>query len=165
MLKCEERFLSFLDQSGDCWLWTGHTCSGYGVFWFEGKNWLAHRASYAMFVAPLARGILVLHVCDTKLCVRPEHLFTGTYQDNSSDMVLKGRAASGDRNASRKYPGLHVGSRNGRAKLSDQGVMEICRRYAGGETQTALASEFGVTQVAISRIVLRRAWKHITVEV
>jgi hypothetical protein len=34
---------------------------------------------------------MVLHTCDTRGCINIEHLFLGTAQDNTTDMVNKGR--------------------------------------------------------------------------
>lgn len=48
------------------------------------------------------------------------------------------------------------------AKLTDAKVRDIRRRAAAGETQRALAREYGVTQPAIMQVVRRRTWKHIT---
>jgi hypothetical protein len=33
----------------------------------------------------------VLHKCDRRACVNPDHLFTGTKKDNTLDMMRKGR--------------------------------------------------------------------------
>jgi hypothetical protein len=33
----------------------------------------------------------VLHRCDVRCCVNPDHLFLGTDQDNYDDMIAKGR--------------------------------------------------------------------------
>lgn len=35
---------------------------------------------------------IVMHKCDTPMCVDPEHLIGGTLADNNRDMALKGRA-------------------------------------------------------------------------
>jgi len=53
------------------------------------------------------------------------------------------------------------GEKNGCAKLTEDDVREIRRRYAGGETQAALGREYGVGQTTISWIVNRKHWRHI----
>lgn len=46
---------------------------------------------YSEFVGPIPEGLLVLHKCDVRLCVNPEHLFVGTNDDNMKDMADKKR--------------------------------------------------------------------------
>jgi hypothetical protein len=41
----------------------------------------------------------VLHRCDVKACVRPDHLFLGNQSDNLSDAALKGRLARSEATA------------------------------------------------------------------
>lgn len=77
--------------SGYCWLWTGAVRGRYGNFWFAGKDTVAHRASYMLFVGPILPGMLVTHKCDNPLCVNPSHLALGTMSDNILDAVRKGR--------------------------------------------------------------------------
>lgn len=49
------------------------------------------------------------------------------------------------------------------ARITDQDVREIRSIYERGSiTQTALAAQFGITQTAISIIVLRKGWTHVT---
>jgi membrane protein involved in colicin uptake len=48
-----------------------------------------------------------------------------------------------------------------RSKLDADKVREIRRRAAAGETQIALAREFGISQTSISRVVLRKTWKNV----
>lgn len=47
--------------------------------------------SYEVNVGPIPAGLYVLHRCDNRLCVRPDHLFLGTQGDNIRDMFDKGR--------------------------------------------------------------------------
>ena len=57
--------------------------------------------------------------CDNPNCCNIDHLEIGTHQDNSNDMVKRGRSVKG-----RKYPTLR-GANNVKNKLSDNDVKEI----------------------------------------
>ena len=57
-----------------CIIWTGHQAAGYGRFWLEGRNVMAHRAAYELLVGPIPGGLQVDHLCGQALCVNPDHL-------------------------------------------------------------------------------------------
>lgn len=52
----------------------------------------AHRASWVAYRGPIQNGVKVLHQCDVRSCVNPDHLFVGSQKDNVYDMIGKGRA-------------------------------------------------------------------------
>lgn len=87
-------------ELGPCHEWTGmRDHKGYGRFGFGGFSKgtkLAHRVSFLIAEGrwPTPCG---LHRCDNPGCVRREHIFEGTKQDNTDDMVSKGRAVSPNR--------------------------------------------------------------------
>jgi hypothetical protein len=54
-----------------------------------------------------------------------------------------------------------VGESTPWAKLTAEAVTAARARYAGGETSTALAREYGVAQVTIMRAIKGRTWAHV----
>jgi hypothetical protein len=108
----------------------------------------AHRMSWRIFRGEIPPGACVLHRCDNRLCVNPDHLFLGDEGVNAQDMKAKGRHLYGERNA--------------KAKLSEAQVFEIHRRYRAGDGSThTLAREYGVGQMAISRLLRGERWTHV----
>lgn len=100
------------------------------------SNKLVHRVIYEHFNGPIPEGLLVRHKCDNPPCVNPDHLETGTDQDNARDRTERGRW------------------RGGKGRFSPEILSEIRSRYASGnETQSQLGSVFGVSQVMIGKIV------------
>jgi hypothetical protein len=54
------------------------------------------------------------------------------------------------------------GERSVRARLTEAIVLECRRRYTAGETQTALAAEFGVSHESMGAAIRGRTWAHVT---
>ena len=97
-----------------CWIWSGYIeNNGYGRIQIDGKRYRPHRLMYILVHGEIPLGHGVLHRCDTPLCVNPDHLFTGTQQDNVNDMLSKGRRCDSR------------GEGNGCSKLTDEIVRHI----------------------------------------
>ena len=93
-----DRFWEKVDKSGDCWIWTGcRHAQGYGQMRIGSKadgTYTVRRATricWEMHYGAIPDGLLVCHHCDTPECVKPDHLFLGTHQDNTRDAIVKGR--------------------------------------------------------------------------
>lgn len=163
-LPLAERFWARVQKSEGCWLWQGppDKSTGYGSMMVQYRRWGAHRLSWALNLGPIPCGMSVLHRCDVRLCVKPEHLFLGTQADNMADMARKGRAASGDRNGRRLHPGsVPRGENHGGAKLTDADVRDIRKLLREGARNKDLAARFGVHPDQIWRIKTGRLWSHV----
>lgn len=142
------RFWNKVEKGEGCWNWTGRVLwNGYGTLWNNGgTDVYAHRLSWEMHNGPIPDGLYVLHRCDNRRCVRPDHLLLGTNADNFADMRAKRRHAKGT-----MLP---------QAKLDDDKVREI-RKLAGLTSQGAMARRFGVGQGQIAKVIARKAWRHV----
>jgi len=152
------RFWRKVNKTDGCWLWTAMTdASGYGRIQIGRVAALAHRVSWEMANGPIPAGRQVLHHCDNRPCVRPDHLFLGDNAANVADRVAKKRSRGA------------VGVRNPKAKLTAEQVAEIRRLYVPapigappkGERRSAaiLAERFGVTRSTIYHIARGWNWK------
>ena len=80
------------DLGTGCILWSGRsTVNGYGILNWQGRPWLAHRLAWTEVHGPIPPGLSVLHHCDVRSCINPDHLFLGTHADNMRDLREKRR--------------------------------------------------------------------------
>ena len=130
----------------ECWGWLGTTDKdGYGRFTKKGKQTLAHRAAYELYIGPIPEGIKVCHTCDNPPCTNPAHLFLGTTLDNKTDSVNKKRHAHGETAAA--------------CKLSEAQVLAILE---DPRSYIEIANAYAVAYITICRIRRGRGWRHIT---
>ena len=136
--------LDGLDDDSACWLWTGTVLpGGYGQLKILGRHWQAHRFAFAL-QQDIPDGLQVNHSCDIRRCCNPKHLHLGTPLTNMAEATARGRMRRGE--------GVTI------SKLNKQSVLSI--RAASG-SQQSIADKFGVSQAAVSHILLRKTWKHI----
>ncbi len=74
-----------------CWLWLGaKNKGGYGHMWFQGRLQYVHRIAHEQVIGPIPEGMVVDHLCNTRLCANPSHLIATTHRDN----ILRGTGFS-----------------------------------------------------------------------
>lgn len=144
MRKVDKYGLMVNEDIGRCWAWTGSKRNGYGEFNRTG----AHRVSYRLFKGDIPRGLFVLHICDNRECINPDHLKIGTNKQNVDDKVKKGRAKGGN---GRKGENIVT------SKLTNDQVKEI-RENPHDKCLNCLARQFGVSFQQISRIKHNERW-------
>lgn len=137
------QFWGQVDKGPDCWLWHGRKdLNGYGKFSaysLRVSDYMAHRFAWEVERGPIPPGLKVCHRCDVRACVRPDHLFLGTQQENMADRQAKGRQARGSRNA--------------RTKLRESEVDEIRQLLStAGINASDIARRYGVSPSAMTRI-------------
>lgn len=137
----------------ECWNWTRYLDPhGYGGFRHGGRSGrcrIAHRVAFELTYGEIPDGLVICHKCDNPTCCNPNHLFQGTHADNVRDKVAKGRQHRGE-----NHPG---------SKLTAKQVQSLRQRYAAGkDTVASLASELGVHEETIRKIVNRQRWAHVS---
>lgn len=132
------RFWLKVQKTETCWIWTaGLDSDGYGGFHLNGLAQKAHRVSW-FIEHKVWPELSVLHSCDVRRCVRPDHLFLGTTQDNVLDALSKGRWPTGEDHSS--------------SKVSDAAVAEIRFKVALGLTCEEVGRQYGLGSSQVSRI-------------
>ena len=91
MITKEDRFREkWTTEPSGCWKWTASVRpNGYGQFWDGVRVTYAHRVSYEMHNGEIPDGYVVMHSCDHKWCVNPDHLIATSQAENVADYVKK----------------------------------------------------------------------------
>ena len=121
-----------LDRVGECWLWTGPLKGKYGGARLDGKSVYAHRLAYELAIGPIPDGLTIDHLCETKLCCRPEHLEAVTQQENNqrgwNNRITENYLCGHSRNADNTY-------------VISRGKGRICRQCALTDSRNRYAAK------------------------
>lgn len=138
-----------LDVWTGCWNWAGsiNGC-GYGKFQINGRQALAHRASWAQHFGKIPFKMFVCHRCDNPRCVNPDHLFLGNAAANAADKQRKGRGNGGC-----------VSQRGIKLTMSQAAAIKDDPRL-----HREIAADYGVSRVTVTNIKNGRKWIHLATE-
>jgi hypothetical protein len=137
----------------DCIEWKGRkNKQGYGIIKIKGIDFGVHRLSWTLHNGRSPRKLLVCHHCDNPSCINPEHLFVGTYKDNSQDMVSKNRQ--------HRWNGQRRGIKNPFARLNPNKVEKIRELLSQKLSHRKIGKLFGIGHRTVTDIALKRTWSY-----
>lgn len=161
------------DSAEGCWQWIAAK-NRYGVFYINGRDDTAHRASYLLFSGPIPERFEVNHKCRNVLCVNPAHLETLSLKDHKlvdRDIAVQTGKTNGLLNRKINLPyGLSIAGRHkdrvrsqiwdpvnrkyiwlGSLKLTNENIKIMSARY----TEARIILETGDTD-AVRRLGCKR---------
>jgi hypothetical protein len=139
--RAVERFWKRVTKTDACWTHGGSVAShGYPQATLRGRSQPAHRVSWMIHHGPIPAGTMVLHRCNNKLCVHPDHLYLGDHRQNMDDVCRAGHP-------SRKLTEADVG-----------------RVRSSRDTNRALAESMGVNQRVIHQIRSGRTYRYVATD-
>jgi hypothetical protein len=97
--------------------------------------------------------LFVLHRCDNPSCVRPDHLYLGTAQDNARDCHARDRWR-------RTKPHDQWGEKNPNSILTDEQVAEMLAELEAGGKPVSVARKYGIQYKTLWAIRRRKAPSH-----
>lgn len=143
------------DDSSICWEWEGEIYKNTKAprFAIKYKYYSSNRVSYYIYKESFDDNLYVLHTCDFKLCVNPNHLYLGTQQDNMNDRTIRNRGF------------IPQGELHGRSQLIEEDIGEIFNLYNNHKyTHQEIANLYEVCPATISNILNHKTWKQLTKE-
>lgn len=126
---------SIPEPNSGCWLWEKSVGShGYGNFCHDYKITTAPRVSLKAFKCDdIPDGAYVLHKCDNRSCVNPDHLMWGTPKENNLQASARKR------------------SRNGYGSMFGDDILRA-QIIADKRPQRIIAEDHGISQTLVWKI-------------
>lgn len=130
-----------------CFIWNDNVDKdGYGRFYYDYKEYKAHRVVYELYIGPISDGKLVCHTCNTPGCVNLRHLYLDTHKGNMEYMSECGR--------------------NGNSKLEINDVLDILQNIDNGTytSVTQIMNHYGISRPNIHDILSGKIWRQVTIK-
>ncbi len=140
------RLEHYIEKSDGCWRWKGCLSTrGYGKIFFHRKHWSAHRAAWTVYKGSIPKGKIICHTCDNPQCTNPDHLFIGTFKDNTIDAAKKARLS--------------------RLGMTVEDIRSIKKEliHTHYEDYKQIAKKYGLTEEYIKRIAKGERWSAIRI--
>jgi hypothetical protein len=147
----KKKFWSKVNKTETCWLWIGCvTVKGYGQVRRKSITYYTHQYSWFLAGNTIPEGHLIRHKCRNRHCCNPDHLETGTHQENSDDMKRDGTTSANKT--------IRKGQAHPMAKLTEQDILNIRTSDIG---TMKLAEQYDLNYSHIWKIRTNKVWKHI----
>lgn len=118
----------------------------YGRIWFAEQSQGAHRISYMYHRGLIPKDLHILHSCDVRCCINPEHLRAGTNTENVADAVKRDKIIG------------WKGTTNPAAILTDLQVLDIRN---GNFTPKYYMRKYTISKHCVSDIRRNKTWRHL----
>lgn len=157
MINSQQRFDRKVDKNGPrmphmdthCWLWTGATDKGYGMVRVDKVLHQAHRKAWEYATGSHPGSMCVLHCCDNRLCVNPEHLHLGTRIQNNLEAKIRGR-----------FPD-RKGTAGTASKITEFDALIARALFRAGAPLQHIRKKLGLSRSATARLLKCQTWRHI----
>ena len=145
VVALEDRFWAKVRKSEGCWTWTGNVNPkhGYGEIQHGPRGavvrYRAHRLAWILTHGHIPNGLVVMHVCDNRTCVNPDHLALGTVAANNLDMLRKGRQVAWNKAKTHCINGHPFDAKNTRYKSDGFRACRSCEAARRAARKVSLA--------------------------
>ena len=97
-MDIRQRLNAMSEDDGECRVWVAALYpSGYGTIYYDGRNRLAHRVSFALEHGDIPDGMQIDHICGRRSCIRTSHLRLATPQQNAAYILNRRKNSTGFR--------------------------------------------------------------------
>lgn len=134
------------------------TGAGYGQFYINQRHKLVHRLMAQLVLPNPENKPVVMHLCDNRKCINPDHLQWGTTKENAQDCFNKGRMVIPNNKGRSRKPGV------ANTKLTQEQVLEIRLMDNSIYTFKQMGEMYGVTRSLIGYIRNNKIWQNVGVK-